>query len=418
MKNITDHVLKDSGGRHRRFVGKLVLLSVCVFFTLKLALAPSTQSRATSILNSSGPAQSEKFRMEIPGGLPADVWESLIPKDNPMTADKVSLGSKLYFDKRLSSDHTVSCATCHDPATALADNNMVGVGIGMKKGARNAPTALNAMFNELQFWDGRAATLEEQAKMPITNPIEMGMKDHNAVVARVREIAEYRPLFAAAFRGEGVTIDTIAKAIAAFERTQLSGNSPFDRFIAGDQNAISDAAKRGWALFNGQARCVSCHAWNPSSPFFTDNKFHNIGVAAKDQNFPLLARRARQLISKGKNRTQILDELALTEGFSELGRYLITGQPRDIGAFKTSGLRDIELTAPYMHNGSEKTLLDVMKFYNKGGEPNTNLDGGMRPLKLTDPQLDDMVEFMKTLTSDDIRSRAQSARPQTRAPHQ
>jgi cytochrome c peroxidase len=211
-----------------------------------------------------------------------------------------------------------------------------------------------------------------------------------------------------------VTIDNIAKAIAAFERTQLSGDSPFDRFIAGDQSAISEAAKRGWDLFNGQARCISCHAWNPSQPFFSDFKFHNIGVAAKDRNFTGLARKARQLISSGRNKIQITDELALTEGFSELGRYLVTGQPRDIGAFKTSMLRDIELTAPYMHNGSEKTLLDVMKFYNKGGEINPNLDGGMRPLKLTDPQLDDMVEFMKTLTSDATRRRVQSVKPQTR----
>jgi len=408
----------SSGGRHRWLAVKLVLLFVCSCLIFTLALAPSSHSQATSISTSAGSAQSEKFRMEIPAGLPADVWESLIPKDNPMTAEKVALGEKLYFDKRLSSDRTVSCATCHDPATALADNNMVGVGIAMKKGARNAPTVINSMFNELQFWDGRAATLEEQAKMPIINPIEMGMKDHNAVVARVREITEYKPLFASVFGAEGVTIDTIAKAIAAFERTQISGNSPFDRFIAGDQSAISDPAKRGWALFNGQARCISCHAWNPSSPFFTDNKFHNIGVAAKDQNFPLLARRARQLISQGRNRAQILDELALTEGFSELGRYLITGQPKDIGAFKTSGLRDIEMTAPYMHNGSEKTLLDVMKFYNKGGEPNPNLDGGMRPLKLTDQQLEEMVEFMKTLTSDDVRRKTQTVKPQTRAPHQ
>ncbi len=355
--------------------------------------------------------------MEFPAWLPAEVWESLIPKDNPMTAEKVALGEKLYFDKRLSSDRTVSCATCHDPATALADSNMVGIGIGLKKGARNAPTVLNSMFNELQFWDGRAPSLEEQAKMPIINPIEMGMKDHNAVVARVREIQEYKPLFAAVFGNEGMTIDTIAKAIASFERTQISGVSAFDRFIAGDQNAISEAAKRGWVLFNGQARCITCHAWSPSSPFFTDNKFHNIGVAAKDQNFPALARRARGLISQGKNRTQILDELALTEGFSELGRYLITGQPKDIGAFKTSGLRDIELTAPYMHNGSEKTLLDVMKFYNKGGELNPNLDGGMRPLKLTDPQLDEMVELMNTFTSDEVRRKTQMVKPQTRAPH-
>lgn len=272
------------------------------------------------------------------------------------------------------------------------------------------------MFNELQFWDGRAPTLEEQAKLPIINPIEMGMKDHNVVVTRIRDAAEYRPLFRAAFGSEVIDIDTIAKAIAAFERTQLSGDSPFDRFIAGDQNAMSESAKRGWDLFNGQARCISCHAWNPSTPFFSDFKFHNIGVAAKDQNFTALARKAQQLVAKGKDKAQVTDELALTQGFSELGRYLVTNQRREIGAFKTSMLRDIELTPPYMHNGSEKTLLDVMKFYNKGGEINPNLDGGMRPLKLTDPQLDDVVEFMKALTSDATRRKAQSAKPQTRDP--
>ncbi|MCI0336428.1 MAG: cytochrome-c peroxidase [Acidobacteria bacterium] len=360
------------------------------------------------------PLLKKKFQIDIPKGLPADLWAELIPKDNPMSAAKVSLGEKLYFDKRLSVDRTVSCATCHDPATALADNNAVGIGIKSLKGARNAPTVLNSMFNELQFWDGRAPTLEEQAKLPIINPLEMGMKDHNVVVDRVREAAEYRPLFRSAFGNETITIDAIANAIAAFERTQLSGDSPFDRFIAGDNNAISDAAKRGWDLYNGQGRCISCHAWNASQPFFSDFKFHNIGVAAKDQNITALARKARQLISQGRNKTQVTDELTLREGFSELGRYLVTGQPRDIGAFKTSMLRDIELTAPYMHNGSEKTLLDVMKFYNKGGEINPNFDGGMRPLKLTDPQLDEMVEFMKTLTSDATRRRMQTSKPQTR----
>ncbi|MBX7222244.1 MAG: cytochrome-c peroxidase [Blastocatellia bacterium] len=358
----------------------------------------------------------EGYQIQIPKGLPADVWAELIPKDNPMSAAKVALGEKLYFDKRLSVDRTVSCATCHDPATALADSNAVGVGISNKKGARNSPTVLNSMFNELQFWDGRAPSLEEQAKLPLINPIEMGMKDHGAVVARVQEAAEYKAMFKAAFGSEAVTIDTIAKAIAAFERTQLSGDAPFDRFIAGDTNAISEAAKRGWDLFNGQARCISCHAWNPSQPFFSDFKFHNIGVAAKDQNFSKLARRAQQLMVQGKDKTQVTDELALAEGFSELGRYLVTGQPRDIGTFKTSMLRDIELTAPYMHNGSEKTLLDVIKFYDKGGEVNPNLDGGMRPLKLTDPQMNDLVEFLKTLTSDATRRRVETTKAQTRQP--
>jgi len=242
------------------------------------------------------------------------------------------------------------------------------------------------------------------------------MKDHNLVVARVREVPDYQQGFTAVFGREGITIDTIARAIAAFERTQLSGNSPFDEFIAGNQNAISESARRGWVLFNGQARCISCHAFNASSPFFSDFKFHNIGVAAKDQHFPALARRARQLIVQGGDSAKVVDELALSEGFSELGRYLVTKQVKDIGAFKTSMLRDIELTPPYMHNGSEKTLLDVVKFYNKGGEINPNLDGGMRPLKLSDDQVNDVVEFLKTLTSPEVRRKTESLKPQTREP--
>ncbi|MFY9224399.1 MAG: cytochrome c peroxidase [Blastocatellia bacterium] len=390
------------------------LIAITFFIAIAMMASFISVSNENKVAAAAPP---QEFQAQIPFGLPADLWNELIPADNPMTPNKIALGEKLYFDKRLSIDQTVSCATCHDPATALADINAVGVGIQNKKGARNSPTVLNSMFNELQFWDGRALTLEEQAKLPLINPIEMGMPDHAAVVKRVSEIAEYQKEFASVFGKDGITIDTIAKAIAAFERTQLSGNSPFDRFIAGDQKAISEAAKRGWELFNGKARCISCHTFNASSPFFSDFKFHNIGVAAKDQDFPKLARRARQVLDADPKRAeQLIDEMALSPGFSELGRYLVTKQPRDIGTFKTSMLRDIELTAPYMHNGSEKTLLDVVIFYNKGGEINPNLDGGMRPLKLSDPEMEDIVELMKTFTSDDTRRKVQSIKPQTRAP--
>lgn len=390
------------------------LIAITFFIAIAMMASFISVSNENKVAAAASP---QGFQAQIPFGLPADLWNELIPADNPMTPNKIALGEKLYFDKRLSIDQTVSCATCHDPATALAEINAVGVGIQNKKGARNSPTVLNSMFNESQFWDGRAPTLEEQAKLPIINPIEMGMPDHAAVVKRVSEIAEYQKEFADVFGKDGITIDTIAKAIAAFERTQLSGNSPFDRFIAGDQKAISEAAKRGWELFNGKARCISCHTFNASSPFFSDFKFHNIGVAAKDQDFPKLARRARQVLDADPKRAeQLIDEMALSPGFSELGRYLVTKQPKDIGAFKTSMLRDIELTAPYMHNGSEKTLLDVVIFYNKGGEINPNLDGGMRPLKLSDPEMEDIVELMKTFTSDDTRRKVQSIKPQTRAP--
>lgn len=382
----------------------LVVFLVVATVALTTLTAESQQSRGTPV------------KFDVPKGLPEDIWREMIPKDNPLTVEKVALGEKLFFDKRLSVDRTLSCATCHDPATAFADANAVGVGIENKKGARNSPTVLNSMFNDLQFWDGRAPSLEEQSKLPLTNPIEMGMKDHTIVVDRVRQAPEYKAMFVAAFGSDLIDMDRIARAIASFERLQVSGNSPFDRYIAGDQNAISESAKRGWVLFNGQARCISCHAFNSTSPFFTDFKFHNIGVAAKDQNFPDLARRAQAIITRGGNKKLVQDELALKEGFSELGRYLITGQPKDIGAFKTSGLREIELTPPYMHNGSEKTLLDVVKFYNDGGKINPYLDGGMRPLKLTDPQMEDLVELMKAFTSDDVRRKTQTIKAQTRAP--
>lgn len=395
--------------RHRLWWVKILILVVFALATIGVTWTHNHTDAATG-------TQSQKLPVAIPKGIPVDLFESLIPKDNPLTPEKIALGEKLFFDKRLSADRTVSCATCHDPAMGFADGNMVGIGIELKKGARNSPTILNAMFNEAQFWDGRAPSLEEQSKLPLINPLEMGMNDHAQVVERVKEVPEYKAEFAKVFGNEGITIDTIAKAIASFERTQLSGDAPFDRFIAGDQNAISESAKRGWDLYNGQARCISCHAFNPSNPFFTDFKFHNIGVAAKDQNFPALARKSRQLIAQGKDSAQVVDELALQPGFSELGRYLITKQPKDIGAFKTSMLRDIELTAPYMHNGSEKTLLDVVKFYDKGGELNPNLDGGMRPLKMTDAQMNDLVEFLKTLTSDTSRQRMQALKPQTREP--
>lgn len=387
--------------------GMLVVLLLATLISVVVVAGPGRQTMPGSALE-----------ITVPLGLPQYLWRDVIPRDNSLTADKVALGEKLFFDKRLSADRTVSCATCHDPATALADNKVVGVGIQGKTGARNVPTVLNSMFNELQFWDGRAPTLEEQSKMPLINPVEMAMEDHGAVVARVREIPEYRSDFSKIFPHQGLTIDTIAKAIASFERTQLSGNSPFDRFIAGDGTAISDSAKRGWELFNGKGRCVTCHEFNSSSPFFTDFKFHNIGVAARDQDFPALARRAQQLLAADSaGFKQALDQMALSPGFSELGRYLVTKQPKDIGAFKTPTLRDVELTAPYMHNGSEATLLDVIKFYDDGGQPNPNLDGGMRPLRLNGAEMEDLVALLDTFTSDEVGRTARRTKPQTRDPY-
>lgn len=355
---------------------------------------PNTVGRGLVVLALAGLAAVSIARaasgpVQLPKGLPADLWEILIPPDNAVTPEKVELGRRLYYDKRLSADGTVSCATCHDPEKGFADGKKVGEGIGGKKGARNSPTVLNSMFNEFQFWDGRAATLEEQAKGPMINPVEMGMKDHDAVVAVVAKDPGYAADFQKIF-GRTATIDDIAAAIATFERTVVSGDSAFDRFQAGDKGAMSESAQRGWVLWNGKARCNTCHPFAPNTPNFSDNKFHNIGVAAKGRDFGTLARKATQVSD--------LQELAFDPNFSELGRFIATRQPKDLGAFKSSGLRDIALTAPYMHDGSEPTLLSVVEFYNKGGEPNPFLDGGITPLKLTEGEKHDLVAFMEALT--------------------
>jgi cytochrome c peroxidase len=266
-----------------------------------------------------------------------------------------------------------------------------------KKPQRNSPTVLNAMFNATQFWDGRAATLEDQAKLPITNPIEMGQKSGEEVMKKVLAIPEYAQGFREVFGREG-TFDDLAAAIAAFERTQFTGDSPFDRFVAGDAKAIGEPAKRGWALFNGKARCNACHAFSATSPLFSDQKFHNIGIAAHKTDFIGLARRAVGIVRSGDLKQ--IDELAIETDLSELGRFLVTKYSNDIGAFKTPTLRDIATTAPYMHDGSLATLWDVMDHYNKGGVPNPNLDGGMQRLGLTEAQIDDVVAFMEALTSE------------------
>lgn len=342
-------------------------------------------------------------------------WRKRIPVDNPLTAEKIKLGEALYFDKRLSADGTVSCATCHDPASAFTDRNATAVGIRSSLGTRSAPTLLNAMFSPTLFWDGRARSLEEQARQPLVNPAEMGMRDYDAVVARVASVPDYVQRFRRVFRSK-VTIETIVKAIAAYERTQLSGNSPFDRFVGGERNAITSAQKRGWSLFRGKAQCIKCHTFSPGSPFFTDFDFHNTGVATNDRNFELLIQNAREISLNRAGKDEGISQLAHDKGFSDLGRYLVTRRPRDIGAFKTPTLRDIELTAPYMHEGSQKTLLDVVRFYNRGGDANPYLDERIRPLNLNDREMNDLVEFMRSLTSDEVLRRAQIAKPQTRTP--
>jgi cytochrome c peroxidase len=338
---------------------------------------------------------------DLPPGVSPVLYDLAVPAGAEPTKEKAALGEKLFNDVRLSSNGKVSCATCHDGAKGFVDHKPLAEGVAApkQKTQRNSPTVLNAMFNATQFWDGRAATLEDQAKLPITNPIEMGMKDGDAVAAKLRELPDYAKAFPEVF-GRAPSFDDFAAAIAAFERTQYAGNAPFDRFVKGDANAIDASAKRGWALFNGKGRCSDCHAFSTVSPLFSDQKFHNIGIAAHKTNFIDLARRAGAIARSGDMKQ--IDELAIQTEFSELGRFLVTKHSNDIGAFKTPTLRNIAVTAPYFHDGSQQTLWDVMDHYNKGGVPNPNLDGGMQRLGLTEPEIDDMVAFMATLTSDKL----------------
>jgi cytochrome c peroxidase len=324
------------------------------------------------------------------------VWDAFIPKDNAMTSQRVALGRKLYFDKHLSADGTVACATCHDVTRGFTDQLAVSEGIKNQHGRRNAPTTLNVTLLQTVFLDGRSPTLEHQAKQPIINPIEMGMPDGEAAVRTIKDDPDYQAAFKKAY-GRDVNYDDIGRAIAAFERTLIFTDSPFRRFLAGDQDAISAEAQKGWVLFNEKARCVTCHPMNPSNPLGTDNRFHNIGVSARHQDFETLAKKALKALQEDPSE-QKLDELALGTDMSELGRFMVTKNRSDIGAFRTSQLLNVGITPPYMHDGSIETLWDVMDHYNKGGEANLYLDGGIEPLALTEDEIDQVVAFLFTLT--------------------
>jgi cytochrome c peroxidase len=298
--------------------------------------------------------------IRIPLGLLPIQW----PEYNPYSKGKVELGRLLYFDKRLSADGTVACATCHHPKFAFGDGANVSTGIKGQKGGRSAPTVFNRAYSLAQFWDGRAATLEEQAKGPMANPIEMG-NTHVNVVAKLRESPGYRARFKSVFGTEEMDIEHVAKAIATFERTILSGNSAYDQYKAGKKNAMTPQQVKGMALFFGKARCDACH----EGINFTTNAYHNLGIGT-DKSSP--------------------DE----------GRFAVTKNEADWGAFKTPTLREAARTAPYMHDGSLKTLEEVVDFYDKGGIPNKNLDKSIRKLNLTDGEKKDLVAFLKALNGE------------------
>lgn len=295
-----------------------------------------------------------------------------VPADNPSTLETITLGKRLYFDTSLSIDNSVSCATCHDPAHGFAYAGQVSTGVGGKRGTRNSPTIINVAYYTTQFWDGRENTLEKQAEGPVQNPVEMA---HSlaGVVARLSSDPSYITAFERAYGAGPVTFDKVEKSIAAYERRVVAGNSPFDRwYFAGDQHAVDKSVKRGFEVFRrvDKGNCASCHEIAEHTALFTDNKFHNIGVGVRN-GAPY-----------------------------DLGRYEVTHTDRDRGAFKTPSLRNIAQTAPYMHDGSLGTLVQVIDFYADGGNANPWLDSKIMVRHLTTQEKADLVAFLKSLSGE------------------
>ncbi|MDH3197112.1 MAG: cytochrome-c peroxidase [Candidatus Krumholzibacteria bacterium] len=331
-----------------------------------------------------------------------------IPEHNPMTRDKVALGEKLFNDKRFSSTGEVSCATCHDAEKAFTDGPLsVSEGINKLTGTRNAPTVVNAAYFNTMFWDGRSPSLEDQSLHPFLNPVEMGLPSHQPILDIVRSDPEYVDAFKKVFAktGDGVTMTEVTRAIAAFERTQVAADSPFDRwFYGGEADALDVSQKRGYELFVGEGRCVSCHLIEQTQALFTDNRFHNIGVGINQiqDDVPKLA---REFLQADYTKTQVDIKVLTDKRTSEIGRFVVTSGFDDLGSFKTPTLRNIAVTAPYMHDGSIETLREVVVHYNNGGVTNEGdpvndfLSGGIRPLDLADTEIDDLVAFMEALTS-------------------
>ncbi|MDH5458293.1 MAG: cytochrome-c peroxidase [Nitrospinota bacterium] len=317
-------------------------------------------------------AEDTSFYQPLPTGI--------YPQDNSWSQEKEDLGKLLYFDPRLSGDNSISCASCHHPDKGWSDGQPRAIGFGGKELGRHSPTVINSGYFEVQFWDGRAPTLEEQAKGPIQAAGEMN-QNAEELIEELGAIPEYRERFSKVFGDSGLTFDNIAKAIATFERSVVSTNSAYDKYMQGDGNAMTPAAVNGMKLFFGKGKCSICH----NGPAFTDSSFHNIGVK---QHGPL------------------------TE---DLGRFNISKDEFDKGAFKTPGLRSISQSAPYMHDGSEATLKDVVEFYNRGGDVAKNRTSLITPLQLSEQEVLEMVEFLKALDGEPINATIPKLPPMTKA---
>jgi cytochrome c peroxidase len=306
----------------------------------------------------------EPFR--VPAPLGQDLFAP-VPDDNPLTRERIALGARLFVDPLLSVDRSVSCSSCHRPANAFSDSIPFSRGAHGRTGKRNAPSILNVVYRSSFFWDGRASSLEEQVLQPIQDSLEMDLPLAE-LESRVRESASYSRAFRRAF-GEDVSAQNIARALASYLRTLRSGNAPIDRFKNGDTTALSPLARRGADLFVGKAHCAACHL----GPNLSDGDFHSTGVAWRGDTL------------------------------RDPGRFAVTGRAEDRGLFKTPSLRNVAVTAPYMHDGSMRTLEEIIEFYDGGGRRNPNLDPVIRPLRLTPEEKRALAEFLDGLTGSAVR---------------
>jgi cytochrome c peroxidase len=328
-----------------------------------------------------------------------------LPTPEPPTAEQIALGRKLFFDRRLSHNGTLSCGMCHIPEQGFTSNELAtAVGIEGRTLRRNAPTVLDSAYLERLFHDGRETTLEQQVWGPLLASNEMGNPSVGALLERIRALPDYRGRFEAAFPRQGLGMETLGRALASYERTLVTGDSAFDRwYYAGDGDALSPEARRGFELFRGEAACASCHPVGPDSALFTDQSFHNTGIGYRAAMGPAPATRRIQV---APGRTLEVDAARIAPVAEppppDLGRYEVSLDPDDRWKYRTPSLRNVALTAPYMHDGSLSTLADVIAFYARGGEPNPGLDPRLRPLGLDARDRRALEAFLRSLTGGDV----------------
>jgi len=328
-----------------------------------------------------------------------------VPQNNPITKEKVALGRKLFFDRRLSFNDTFSCAMCHIPEQGFSSNEVsTAVGVEGRSGRRNSPSIYNIAYASSLFHDGREENLEQQIWGPLLAHNEMGNASIGAVLSKIRKIPDYDNLFETVFDGKGPTMSTVGMALASYQRTLVSGNSPFDRWYYGKQkNALPQSAINGFKLFTGKAGCANCHSIGKEYALFMDNKLHNTGHGYR-QSMGIKPKTTQVQVAPGLFREVSLEVI---EKISEptpadLGLYEVTQNPHDRWKYRTPSLRNITLSAPYFHDGSFHNLKEIVEFYNQGGIKNVTLDPLIRPLNLNDQEMDDLVTFMQSLTGDNV----------------